>query len=128
MTISLRSAALALATFAALPAIANAASPLQCPSQSPELQEVAISSAPSRMVPFLFDPADPATAARMGGMPLVTVLAPSSARNAGVSQPYPGLVRARSAQSESHVPAQNTEGRIAAQSNQNVVQQGTWLG
>jgi hypothetical protein len=116
MTFSLKSAVLALATLAALPVIGHAASPLQCASQAPDLREVALNSTPQPMLPSLFNPPGLAVTTGLNSSPRVTVRAPT-ARPADT----------RSAQSESHVPAQGQYGKVAAQSEQNAIQQGTWL-
>ena len=144
MSITLKSAALALAAFAALPAVGRADGVQQL--LSPDLQEVARSTVPNPIVPILLDPS---TISLAGGIPLtMTLTAPQrsifSERYLALvgdvtAQAHDGRFAARSnqdatqqgawlAQSESHVPAQTQDGQQAsAQSNQNVVQQGTWL-
>jgi hypothetical protein len=127
MSIPLKSVALALAAFAALPAIALA-HPVQ-QVQPPMLQQVARSTVPSQIVPILFDPADPATASLMGGMPLTTVFALTAPQRSQFSDRYLALVaNTVTAQSESHVTAQILAGRQAlAQSDHGTSHQGAWL-
>lgn len=124
MSMSLKSAAVALAAFAALPAVA-VAHPLQ-QIQPPMLEQVARSTVPNQIVPMLFDPADAATAALMGGLPLITVYALTSPQRSLFSDRYMALVGNTVAQSESHVPAPTQSDRQTAERS-NQTEHGAWL-
>jgi hypothetical protein len=124
MSISVKFAAVAFAASVALPAVASA-HPLQ-EIQPPVLEQVARSTVPNQIVPILFDPADSATAALMGGLPLTTVYALTSPQRSLFSNRYVALVGNSMAQSESHVPTQGGSDRQAAeQSNQ--TDHGVWF-